>query len=79
MKQTKIVATIGPASEAKDMLRKMIEAGMNVARLNFSHGEYEWHKAVIDRIRELARIGCSDGILADMQAAYPHAVAEIFP
>jgi pyruvate kinase len=68
MKQTKIVATIGPASESKEVLRKMVEAGMNVARLNFSHGEYEWHKAIIDRIRELSlELSTPIALLADMQ------------
>jgi pyruvate kinase len=68
MKQTKIVATIGPASESKEMLRAMIEAGMNVARLNFSHGEHAWHRAVINRVRELSHeLNCSIGILADLQ------------
>lgn len=68
MKQTKIVATIGPASEAKDTLREMILAGMNVARLNFSHGEYEWHGALINRIRELSHeLSSPIAILADLQ------------
>ena len=68
MKQTKIVATIGPASEAKDTLRQMILAGMNVARLNFSHGEYEWHGALINRIRELSHeLSRPIAILADLQ------------
>ncbi len=68
MKQTKIVATIGPASESKDTLRKMIAAGMNVARLNFSHGEYEWHAAIINRVRELSQeLNVPIGILADLQ------------
>ncbi|MDD2766906.1 MAG: pyruvate kinase [Candidatus Moranbacteria bacterium] len=68
MKQTKIVATIGPASESKEMLRKMILAGMNVVRLNFSHGAYEWHKAVIDRVRELSlEMHVPIAILADIQ------------
>lgn len=68
MKQTKIVATIGPASESKEMLRKMVEAGMNVVRLNFSHGEYEWHKAVINRVRELSlEMRVPIAILADIQ------------
>lgn len=68
MKQTKIVATIGPASESKDVLRQLIQAGMNVVRLNFSHGEYEWHKAVIDRVRELsAEMETPIAILADIQ------------
>lgn len=68
MKQTKIVATIGPASESKDTLRKMVEAGMNVVRLNFSHGEHAWHKNVINRVRELSEeLHMPIGILADMQ------------
>jgi len=68
MKSTKIVATVGPASESKDILRKMIESGMNVARLNFSHGEHTWHAEVINRIRELSHeLNRSIGILADLQ------------
>jgi len=49
--KTKIVATIGPASESPAILRQMIRAGMNVARLNFSHGEFENHRRVIRNIR----------------------------
>jgi pyruvate kinase len=68
MKQTKIVATVGPASESKDTLRQMILAGMNVARLNFSHGEHAWHAAVINRLRELSHeLSTPIAILADMQ------------
>ena len=53
MKKTKIVCTIGPASSTKTMLSKMADAGMNVARLNFSHGSYENHKKTIDLIKEV--------------------------
>lgn len=68
MKNTKIVATIGPASEDKETLRQMIEAGMNVARLNFSHGEYAWFEKVINRLRELSEeLRTPVAILADMQ------------
>ena len=68
MKNTKIVATIGPASEEKETLRSMIEAGMNVARLNFSHGEYAWFEMVINRLRELSEeLRIPVAILADMQ------------
>ncbi len=68
MKQTKIVATVGPASESKDTLREMVLAGMNVVRLNFSHGEYEWHAGVINRVRELSQeLNTPIAILADMQ------------
>lgn len=55
MRKTKIVCTIGPASESPEMLEKLILAGMNVARLNFSHGDHEEHKARIDNIRMIAR------------------------
>ncbi len=52
--KTKIVATIGPASDSPEVLRALIEAGMNVARLNFSHGDPHYHGALIGRIREAA-------------------------
>ena len=45
MRKTKIICTIGPASESEDMIRELCKAGMNVARLNFSHGSHEKHKA----------------------------------
>lgn len=68
MKKTKIVATIGPASESEKVLEKMMKAGMNVARLNFSHGEYEWHKMVIERIRKISeKNNFNVAILADLQ------------
>jgi pyruvate kinase len=68
MKHTKIVATVGPASESKDMLRRMVQAGMNVARLNFSHGEHTWHAGIINHIRELSiELSTPIAILADMQ------------
>ena len=54
MRKTKIVCTIGPASESPRMLEKLMHAGMNVARLNFSHGNHEEHKARIDNIRRIA-------------------------
>lgn len=67
-KKTKIVATIGPASKDRETLRKMIEGGMNVVRLNFSHGEYSWHQEVIDDTRSLSEeIGVPVGIIADLQ------------
>ncbi|SDI77754.1 pyruvate kinase [Natribacillus halophilus] len=54
MRKTKIVATIGPASEDKHTLKQLIAAGMNVARLNFSHGDHEEHRARMRAIREAA-------------------------
>ena len=50
--KTKIICTIGPASENPQMLEKLILAGMNIARLNFSHGDFTSHKAVIENIRK---------------------------
>lgn len=54
MRNTKIVCTIGPASESTEILEQLIDAGMNVARLNFSHGDFEEHGARIRNIREAA-------------------------
>ena len=54
LRKTKIVATIGPASDSPETLRQMIAAGMNVARLNLSHGTYEDHQRLLDRIRDTA-------------------------
>lgn len=68
MKKTKIVATLGPASTHKDTLREMFLAGLNVCRLNFSHGAYEDHQAAIETIRELnEETGLNVAILADLQ------------
>jgi len=55
MKSTKIIATIGPASDSKEQLHKMIDAGMDVARLNFSHGSHEYFRKVIKTIRSITR------------------------
>ncbi len=53
MRKTKIVCTLGPATDKDDVLEELIVKGMNVARCNFSHGSYEEHKARIDRVKEL--------------------------
>lgn len=53
MKKTKIVATIGPASESEDKLRELFENGLNVCRLNFSHGNHDEHKKRIDTIKKV--------------------------
>jgi pyruvate kinase len=55
MRRTKIVCTIGPASASEKVLKGLIQSGMNVARLNFSHGDYAFHKQVIEKIRRIAR------------------------
>ncbi len=65
--KTKLVCTIGPASDSAEMIEKMINAGMNVARLNFSHGDFASHKKVIQRIRAAAKTtGKRVAILADL-------------
>ena len=53
-RHTKIVCTLGPACWDVPMLEKLIDAGMSVARFNFSHGDHEGHKACLDRLREAA-------------------------
>ena len=68
MHRTKIVCTIGPATSSEEQLEALMQAGMNVARLNFSHGKQEEHAAVIERIRSIStRLGCSIAILQDLQ------------
>ena len=53
MRKTKIICTIGPASDSEEVLTQMCEAGMNVARLNFSHGTHEEHQEKIDIIKKV--------------------------
>ncbi|MGL2965557.1 pyruvate kinase [Flavobacterium sp. XGLA_31] len=67
-KKTKIVATLGPACSTKEVIRKMIEAGVDVFRVNFSHADYNDVKGRIDIIRELnEEFGYTTAILADLQ------------
>jgi pyruvate kinase len=67
-KRTKIVCTIGPSCESKELLEKMVLAGMNVARLNFSHGTYENHTMLIENIRAVAeKTGEPVAIMQDLQ------------
>ncbi|MFY9273042.1 MAG: pyruvate kinase [Thermacetogeniaceae bacterium] len=66
MRKTKIVCTIGPASDSLEMMKKMIEAGMDVARLNFSHGTHEEHEARIIRLRQaMEETGKSIALMLD--------------
>src|SRR5690606_32245560 len=55
VKKTKIVCTIGPASQAKDVFKQLVLNGLNVARLNFSHGNHEEHAQRIHMIKEVRR------------------------
>ncbi len=66
--KTKIVATIGPASAAPEVLRSMMQSGMDVCRLNFSHGNYAFYEELIRNIRTVsAELGLNTAILADLQ------------
>ena len=67
-RRTKIVATIGPASSSPEMIRQLISAGMDVARLNFSHGKYEDHEKVINALRQISdELNKPVTILQDLQ------------
>ncbi|MEI6494645.1 MAG: pyruvate kinase [bacterium] len=66
-KRTKIVATIGPATESKEMLEQLFLAGVNMARLNFSHGDHPEHQARVDKIKILRKkLGLPVAILQDL-------------
>jgi len=68
LRATKIIATLGPASEKPEVLRDMIRAGLDVVRLNFSHGTVEDHRARHDLVRSIcAEVGRELGIMADLQ------------
>jgi pyruvate kinase len=65
--KTKIVATIGPASDSQTVMEDMIRAGMSVARLNFSHGDFNAHQQIMDRLRSASRaVGRRIAIMADL-------------
>lgn len=67
-RRARIVCTLGPASDSEEMIEQLILAGMNVARLNFSHGDHDQHRAVYERIRRVsARLNVPVAILQDLQ------------
>jgi len=67
-KKTKIMATIGPASESEEVLTQLIEHGVNIFRFNLKHNVFDWHKTVINKAREIAnRMKMEIGILVDFQ------------
>jgi pyruvate kinase len=68
MRRTKIVATIGPASSSREVIRQLVQSGMDVARLNFSHGSYEQHAQTIKNLREISEeLDTPVTILQDLQ------------
>ena len=65
--KTKLVCTIGPASDSPELMVRMLRAGMNIARLNFSHGDFHWHATTIANLRSAARVaGKRVTIMADL-------------
>lgn len=68
MRKTKIVATIGPACDAKEVIEKMMEAGVDVFRFNMKHGDMEWHESRLRRVEEVAKkMKQRVGLLIDLQ------------
>lgn len=66
-RQAKIIATIGPASCDEAMLSRLLSAGVNVTRFNFSHGSHEWHKTNIEKVRRLSeKLGTYTAVLQDL-------------
>lgn len=67
-RRTKIVFTLGPATESEEMLEKLMRAGADVARLNMAHAKHEWTRTVVRRIRAVAaRVGCEIAIMMDIK------------
>jgi pyruvate kinase len=65
--KTRIIATIGPASESVDMLRQLVIAGVDIFRLNFAHGSHAWLSELVRKIRQIsAELECPIGILGDL-------------
>ena len=86
IRRTKIVATIGPASNTREVIRQLVQAGMDVARLNFSHGSYEQHAQTIANLREISKeLDTPVTILQDLQGPkirvgqLPNGQAELHP
>jgi len=67
IKKTKIVATIGPATSSKEMLEKLLKAGLNIVRLNFSHGDFKEHQEKVDNFRQAMKsTGMNGAIMQDL-------------
>jgi pyruvate kinase len=67
-KKTKIIATIGPASESMEVLEKLIQEGVNIFRFNLKHNDFEWHKNKIKKVKEISEnLGKKIGIMIDLQ------------
>ncbi|HEQ72041.1 MAG TPA: pyruvate kinase, partial [Spirochaetia bacterium] len=68
MRKTKIICTMGPAVEKLETMKTLLEAGMNIARLNFAHGDHDYHRAMIKHIRKASKeTGIPVAVLADVK------------
>lgn len=69
--KTKIVCTLGPASRSVEMVEKLLRAGMNVARFNFSHGSHEYHQETLDNLRQaMLNTGILCAVMLDTKVSY---------
>ena len=67
-KKTKIIATVGPASESVEIIEKLIENGVNIFRFNLKHNDFDWHKKIILRVKRVAKkMKRTVGIMIDLQ------------
>ena len=68
LKKTKIIATIGPASESPETIEELLNEGVNVFRFNMKHGTIDWHETVMERVKIVAdKINKPVGIMVDLQ------------
>ena len=68
MRRAKIICTLGPSSDSPEAIESLILAGMNIARLNFSHGDYDFHRGLVNRVRAAAgKLGRPVAIMQDLQ------------
>ena len=69
-RQTKVIATIGPATESEEMLKLLIKEGVDICRLNMAHAEYEWIESVTKRIRKVGKLlNREPAIMMDVKGA----------
>ncbi len=68
MRKTKIIATIGPKTESEEMIKKLSDGGMNIARINMSHSDHKQHSGIINRIKKVSQEAIFPiGIMVDTQ------------
>ena len=76
--KTKIVCTLGPASRSVEMIEKLLKAGMNVARFNFSHGTHQYHQETLDNLRTaMQNTGILCAVMLDTKVSFNHSVTPV--